>query len=287
MKTNRIFTKVLLLIAGLAVLCAFIPAQARAEAREVTIEGLILSRDGENMLVRSERGNITVTLTKATKTHVVKGLLGIRREEMSMAALIPGLRVEVEALQSGKRTIAQSIKFKADDLETAYQIQAGLEMTRQQVQTHQQNIEAHEQAIEQGKAEDVAINKRFSELSEYDVKAQVTVLFDVNSAKLSESAKKNLKVLANVAKKLKGYLIEVSGYTDSSGTADYNQELSDNRADSVVVYLRAQCGVPISRVLSGAAMGLHKPVASNETAQGKAENRRVVAKVLVNRGLSQ
>jgi OmpA-OmpF porin, OOP family len=294
MKMNRIISRVFLMFAGIAVLCAFIPAQAMAKAGEVTIKGLILSRDGDNMLVRSETGNVTVTLTKATKTKVLKGLLGIRREEMSMAALIPGLRVEIDAQQHGDQTIAKVIKFKADDLKTANEIQAGLEMTRLQAQANKENIEASQQEIEaskedieKGKAEDAAINKRFSDLSEYDVKGETTVLFDVNSAKLSGKAKKDLKALADVAKGLKGYMIQVAGYTDSSGHADYNQELSDKRADSVIAYLRTSCGVQISRVLSGVAMGMARPVATNETAEGKAENRRVTAKILVNRGLYQ
>ncbi len=287
MKTNRIITRVLLLIAGIAVLCAFIPAQAMAKEGEVTIKGLILSRDGENMLVRSETGNVTVTLTNATEVKVLKGLLGIRREKMGMASLIPGLRVEIEAGKVNEQMIAKVIKFKADDLKTANEIQAGVEMTRLQAQSNKENIETNKEEIEKGKAEDAAINKRFSDLSEYDVKGETTVLFDVNSAKLSKKAKKDLKALADQAKGLKGYMIQVAGYTDSSGTADYNQELSDNRADSVIVYLRVSCGVPISRVLSGVAMGMARPVASNETAQGKAENRRVTAKILVNRGLSQ
>jgi OOP family OmpA-OmpF porin len=304
MKANRIITKVFLLIAGLVVLCVSIPAQAQ----DVSIKGLILSRDGENMVVRSDSGNVTVTLTKSTKVSVVKGLLGIRKEEMGMAALIPGLRVEVDAQRISNQTIAKSVKFKAEDLKTANEIQAGLEMTRQQLLAEQEKIRAHEkeiqasqqsieankqkiesnqQAIEQGKAEDAALNKRFSELSEYDVKGEATVLFDVNSAKLSEKGKEDLQALAAVAKNLKGYMIQVAGYTDSSGNADYNQELSDNRAESVIVYLRVSCNVPISRVLSPAAMGMARPVASNETAQGKADNRRVTAKIIVNRGLAQ
>lgn len=291
MKINRIITKALLLIAGLAVLCTFMPAQARADA---TIKGLIVSRDGDNMLMRTETGGkLTVTLTETTEIKVVKGLLGIRSEQMSMAALIPGLRVEVAVQYSGNQAFAKVVKFKADDLKSANEMQAAMEVTRQQLKSEQeknkaqeQQIQANQQGLEQAKAEDAAINKRFSELSEYDVKAETTVLFDVNSAKLSAKAKEDLQALANSAKSLKGYLIQVSGYTDSSGRADYNQELSDSRADSVIVYLRVTCGVPMSRVLSGVAMGMARPVASNETAQGKAENRRVVAKVLVNRGMA-
>ncbi len=315
MKANRIITKVLLLIAGMSVLCASLPALAMAEGEAVTISGLIASRDGENMVVRSDSGNIAVTLTKDTKAYLVKGWLRIRREEMGTATLIPGLLVDVDAQRVGNQTIANVIKFKPHDLKTANAIHAGLEMTRQQlkaeqekneaqakeieanqqrIQANQQKIEANQQAIEanqqaiaQVKADDAAMSKRFSDLDEYDVKGETTVLFDVNSAKLTEKGKKELKALADNAKNLQGYMIQVAGYTDSSGMADRNQDLSDSRAESVVVYLRVSCEVPIYRVVFPAAMGMSRPVASNETAKGKAENRRAVAQIIVNRGLSQ
>jgi OmpA-OmpF porin, OOP family len=315
MKAIRIITKVLLLIACFAVLCASLPARARAEGQDVTVNGLILSRDGENMVVRSESGNVPVTLTKDTRAYVVKGWLCIRREEMGTAVLVPGLLVEVDGQRIDNQTVAQVIRFKPEDLKTANAIQAGLEMTRQQLQAeqekneaqakeiqanqqkieanrqkieaNQQAIEANQQAIAQVKAEDAAMSKRFSDLDDFDVKGETTVLFDVNSAKLSEKGKKDLKALADNAKNLQGYMIQVAGFTDSSGMADLNQELSDGRAESVVVYLRVTCEVPIYRVVYPAAMGNSRPVASNETAKGKAENRRAVAQIIVNRGLSQ
>jgi outer membrane protein OmpA-like peptidoglycan-associated protein len=315
MKAIRIITKVLLLIACVAVLCAYLPAQARAEGQDVTVNGLIVSRDGENMVVRSDSGSVPVTLTKETRAYVVKGWLCIRREEMGTASLVPGLLVEVDAQRIGNQTVAQVIRCKPEDLRTANAIQAGLEMTRQQLQAeqekneaqakeilanqqkieasqqkieaNQQAIEANQQAIAQVKADDAAMSKRFGDLDEYDVKGETTLLFDVNSAKLSEKGQKDLKALAATAKGTKGYLIQVAGYTDSSGRADLNQDLSDSRAESVVVYLRVSCEVPIYRVVFPAAMGMARPVASNETAKGKAENRRAVAQIIVNRGLSQ
>jgi len=276
MKSKPIIKTLLVLIAGLVVLGAFTQVQADT----VKIKGLIVSRDGDNMLLSSDRGKVTVTITPDTKIKLIKGVLGIRYETMGMAALIPGLRVEVSAESSGAQNMAKVVKFRGDDLKTATAIQAGMEMTQQQVQ-------ANKEGIAKGEAEDAAIRKRFSELKDYDVKGEATILFAVNSAKLSDKAKEDLKALADQAKQIPGYLIQVVGYTDSSGTADYNTALSDNRARSVVVYLRQSCGVQISRVLSAAAMGESKPAATNETEQGKAENRRVTVKILLNRGLAQ
>ena len=134
--------------------------------------------------------------------------------------------------------------------------------------------------------EQAALGKRFGELADYDVKGTATVYFPVNSTTLSVSEKQQLKVLAEKSRDIKGYLVQVAGYTDSSGNAALNQKLSERRAEAVIHYLQQSCGVPLYRVLSPTGMGTSNPVATNETRQGMAENRRVVVKVLVNRGLS-
>ena len=284
MKMKQIIRTALLLIVSLGLLSTSILAQDDSDSKQkaasvqkTKIKGLIVGRDGDDIIVKGETGNVTVTLTESTKIKVVKGLLGIRRENMGMTALIPGLRIVVDAETTDNKTIATFIKFKADDLDTANQIQAGLQPTQQQVQANKKKIDADSDAM----------SKRFGDLSDFDVKGQATVLFAINSSTISAKGKDDLKKLSADAKKLKKFIIQVAGYTDSSGKADYNQKLSDSRAAAVVAYLRQSCGVPMTRVLSPAAMGMSQPVASNETAKGKAENRRVEVKVLVNKGTAQ
>jgi OmpA-OmpF porin, OOP family len=82
---------------------------------------------------------------------------------------------------------------------------------------------------------------------------------------------------------LKGIIIEVKGYTDASGSAAMNQKLSEDRAEAVVAYLIQQCNVPVRHIVALGAMGEYQPAASNETQQGRAENRRVDVKVLTNK----
>jgi outer membrane protein OmpA-like peptidoglycan-associated protein len=118
------------------------------------------------------------------------------------------------------------------------------------------------------------------------VKETATVYFAVNSVKVDAKGQQDLQELATQAKQIgTHYLIQVARYTDSSGNAAYNQELSDRRAAAVIAYLQQSCAVPVFRVLAPAAMGVSNPAASNETTQGQAENRRVVVKVLINKGL--
>lgn len=274
----KFIKKFVVVVAALAM--PFVSVQAQTAADTVSIEGVIVSRDGENMLVRSTTGNVNVTLTNATKVDATKGLLGVRSDSMSMTALIPGLRIQIEAEPRGDQRIAKGIKFHVDDLQRATEIQAALAVPQQQVKELQAEIAA-------SKAADAALNKRFADLADYDLKAETNIFFDVNSSTLSEKAKQDLKALAETAKAIKGYMIQVAGYTDSTGNAGRNQILSDRRAESVVTYLRQSCDVGMSRVLSPVAMGESKADAANENAQGKAEDRRVTVKTIVNRGIAQ
>jgi outer membrane protein OmpA-like peptidoglycan-associated protein len=246
----------------------------------------------------------------------VKAPLKLRRGHEGAAALVPGLRVEVEGHDNGQgQVIADDIKFTGDDLKTAYAIQSGLAPTdqrldaadkqveanvqdiqdnKQQIQSTQQQILANGQQIQstqkqvEGVQFDTAeLNKRVDELSEYDVKGETTVYFGIDSARLSDKAKSDLSALAASASNTKGYLIQVAGYADSSGSAAWNEQLSDRRAQAVVNYLRQECNVQLSRVLAPAPMGESQPAASNDTAKGRQENRRVEVKILVNRGMSE
>ena len=123
-------------------------------------------------------------------------------------------------------------------------------------------------------------------MSEYDVKGQATLKFDVSSSEISAQDQEQLKELAQNAIKLSGYIIEVTGFADSTGKAAMNQQLSEDRAKAVVAYLIQQCGVPLRHVVAPGAMGIYQPAASNETKTGRAENRRVEVKVLVNKGVA-
>jgi outer membrane protein OmpA-like peptidoglycan-associated protein len=287
---------------------ALMLAVGAAFGQKTTIKGLIVGRDGPNVIIKSQEGNtVTVALDDSTKVEAIKGRFGFRRSDMGLTALVPGLPVEVEATGSANPLTAVSIKFRASDLNTANQIQAGLTPTgqelasaqqevdanqqkiaaqQQQLQTQDQQIEANQQQIKQAQAEAAATAKRFGELGEYDVKATATVYFAVNSSTVDAKGQQDLQALATQAKQISAYMIEVAGYTDSSGNAAYNQELSDRRANDVINYLKQSCGVPLFRVLAPSAMGMSDPASSNETASGMAENRRVVAKVIVNKGIT-
>jgi outer membrane protein OmpA-like peptidoglycan-associated protein len=83
-----------------------------------------------------------------------------------------------------------------------------------------------------------------------------------------------------------GYIVEVTGYADSKGSAAMNTTLSEKRAKAVITYLQQQGGVPIRHIVAPGAMGEYGSASPNETAAGRAENRRVEVKVLVNKGIA-
>jgi outer membrane protein OmpA-like peptidoglycan-associated protein len=80
--------------------------------------------------------------------------------------------------------------------------------------------------------------------------------------------------------------VEVTGYADSTGNAAMNTKLSGERAQAVVEYMFQQCNVPMRHIVAPGAMGEYGAAASNETKSGRAENRRVNVKILVNKGIA-
>ena len=231
------------------------------------VKGIITSRTGEMLIVKTGDGNVTVVLTDSTEAKDDKGLFGLEKQQMSNVVLIPGLKVDVDGTPAeGGRVVANTITVDGDDLETAEMIQAGLHPTAEQVaanmkaietnagniaankmqlaahkesiEANQQNIYANKQQIEESTKNIDENTTRFTALSEYDVKGQATVTFGVGSTKISAADQEELKKLAQTATGLTGYIVEY-----------------------------------------GAA-------APNEIKAGLAENRRVEVKVLVNKGIA-
>src|SRR5215472_2259986 len=272
------------------------------------VKGMISGRAGDTLIVKSAQGNVTVVLTDNTRTKDDKGLFGLEKQEMADTVLIPGLKVDVDGTSDDQgRVVAKTITVDGDDLETSEMIEAGLQPTAEQVAANMRTLETHKQALAGHEAqmaaqkEDIETNRqkieqnikdteentqRFTALSDYDVKAQATVKFDVGSSKISASDQEQLKQLAQTATSLKGYIVEVTGYADSTGNAAMNTKLSEDRAKAVVMYLFQQCSVPMRHIVAPGAMGEYGPATTNETKAGRAENRRVEVKVLVNKGIA-
>ncbi|HEY1984512.1 MAG TPA: OmpA family protein [Terracidiphilus sp.] len=118
-------------------------------------------------------------------------------------------------------------------------------------------------------------------LDNYKPLANVSVTFGFDKAVLTKDDKEQLDSFGAQLGTAKGYILEVTGGTDSTGPADYNYDLSQRRADAVVQYLATKYNVPAHRFyLIG--IGKDKEVAPNNTAEGRKQNRRVEIRLLSN-----
>ena len=297
---------------SLFVLACVLSLSASAKAE---VKGMITTRTGETLIVKTADGNTTVVLTDYTTTKDDRGLFGLEKQRLSSVVLIPGLKVEVDGTTDDQgRVVAKTITVDGDDLESAEMIQAGLHPTAEQVAvnvktledhqgqlaghgvqlashkenigTNQQNISANRDKIQQNLSSIEEHSQRFAALTDFDVKGEATVKFGVGSSKISAADQKELKKLAETAAGQKGYIIEVMGYADATGAAAMNTKLSEDRAKAVITHLVQQGNVPVRHIVAPGAMGEYGAAAPNESKAGRAENRRVVVKVLVNKGIA-
>ena len=121
-------------------------------------------------------------------------------------------------------------------------------------------------------------------LDNYKPVAETSVLFGFNKDNLTKQAKEELDQLATSVATTKGYIITVEGGTDAIGSSEYNYDLSQRRANSVIQYLASEKNVPAHKIyLIG--LGKDKPVDSNKTSEGRKKNRRVDVHLMTNTGV--
>jgi OOP family OmpA-OmpF porin len=273
-------------------------AQASA-GQSVETKGLILTRDGDTLTVDSpNHGKQVVVINDETKVVTPKGLF--RHNNMEVTSLVPGLEVSVKGTgDANGQVVAERIEFSKDSLRRANQVHAamtaanaqiaenktGVAENKQGVAENQRGISANAEKIGTNAADIRAAEKRFDDLTEFDVKKQFAVNFPTGKSDIPQEAQQQLTELSKEAQGMKGYLIEVQGFASTSGGADRNQQLSEERAENIVDYLHQQ-GIPLKNIVNPAAMGISKPVAGNDTEEDRLKNQRVEVKVLVNRGLN-
>jgi OmpA-OmpF porin, OOP family len=304
MNESKKLTIVLRVILGLV---APLVLSGVAAAQSTQVKGVINGRSGATMTVQSQNSEtVTVVLTSATQVLEPEG--AFRKKHLAMTALVPGLSVEVKGSMNGQnQLVADSVIFHGSDLKTAQDIQAGLTPAEQQIQQQQQQMKQQEQQIQQqqaqiqaqqqvsaehaaelaaNKAAIEAANKRFGELGEYNILGEVTVLFGNDKVIIEDQSKPQLLALAQQAKGINAYLIQVKGYASKVGSAALNQKLSTERAENVTDFLEQNAQIPLTNILSPGAMGTSRQVAPDTTAEGQADNRRVVVRILQNKGIA-
>ena len=314
-----------ILVANHALAVSTGKARQLSQGETARVSGLILSRDGDLIRVHDKKSGevVVITIEDTTKVERTKFKFPFYRHiDMDVTALLPGLNIEVEGVGNSVGQLeAHKISFTPDDFaievaeeqqvlankastqrahasagqaaKQATQAQTSAEQAQNsadiaQISADQGNIVA-QTGVGLGLADAAAVaevNQRITDLDDYKNEFEVDVFFPEGSTVLGETAKKDLANLADIAKSLNGYLIEISGYAahQKFSTAE-DQKFSEERAAAVARYFLEVKDIPMRRILVPVGYGATHPVASNQNAQGRDLNRHVDVKVLVNNGL--
>jgi len=240
------------------------------------VTGIISARKGSRLQITGDDGNTTmVTLHPETEIRSRGGFLGIGNKNFDQSALLNGLPVVVKTSQYGQGLVASEVRFTSDDRQIAAMIRGG---TQQQFGEQGAAIQANAAATE-------ALRGRLGDIDKYNLKSTTNVYFDTGKAVISPAAKNELCMAAQQADANENSLMLVLGYTDSTGSQEVNQALSERRAAAVVNHLQQVCKWKPSRMLPPTGMAPAAPAADNTTEAGRAQNRRVSVNVLVSKAL--
>jgi len=302
-------------------------ARQLSAGESAKLSGRILSRDGELVSVRERKSGevVVMKMDDSTKVERTKSKFPFyRRVDMNVTALLPGLNIEAEGVgNSDGQLMAHKILFSPDEF--AVEVAEEQQLVANKASTERAQVIA-EQAVKQARqaqasadqaqssagtaqnlanqasvaaeaagalsltdaAEVASVDQHVSDLDDYKNEFEVDVFFPQGSTVLDEAAKKDLANLADIAKSLNGYMIEVSGYAAHYAYSfGEDQRLSEDRAAAVARYFLEVQNIPMRRILVPVGYGATRPVASNHNAQGRELNRHVDVKVLVNNGVGQ
>ena len=282
---------------------------------KMKIKGVVTRRDADTFTVRDLNGVDTVV--RLDDRTSVKSNGGFLRSGNNFAQtnILRGLNLEVEGRGNGSGELAaEKIRFKEQDLRVARAVEsraAPLEDRASSTETKLSQVEANAQRLS-GQLDELAAvsnaarggakaaqdtadsavagvnatNERISALDDYEPQSVAAVNFRTGSAILSPDSKTTLDDIATKALNAKGYVLEVSGFADTTGTIERNRLLSQRRADAVIRYLVENHNIPLRRIVTPYGYGESHPVAENTSREGRAQNRRVEIKLLVNKGLT-
>lgn len=287
-----------------------------ANGQKMKIKGVVTHRDADTFTVRDDNGAETTVRLADNTTVKTKGGFLRSGKDYGTTSILRGLYLEVEGRGDGSgQLVAQKVRFGDSDLRAARTAQASVDPVESRVGSAENRLGQVEQNAQRlsGQIDELAAvsnaakggakaaqetadaavagvnatNERISALDDYVPQETTAINFRVNSSILSREAKAQLDDLATKAMSAKGYVIEVSGYTDTTGSVEKNRRLSTARADAVVRYLAENHRIPLRRIITPFGYGETNAVADNTTREGRAQNRRVEVKILVNRGLQQ
>ena len=290
-------------------------ARSVASGEKMKIKGVVVRRDADTFTLRDLNGVDTVV--RLTDRTSVKSSGGFLRSGNNYGStnILRGLNLEVEGRGGSNGELnAERVRFNESDLRTARAVESRatpleeranategrlseVEQNAQKLSGQLDELAAVSNAARGGakaaqETADAAVagvnatNDRILALDDYVPQDSIAVNFRVGSSILNVDARTKLDAIATKALNAKGYVLEVTGYADSTGATERNRVLSQRRADAVIRYLVENHQIPLRRIVTPYGFGESNPVADNKTREGRAENRRVEVKVLVNKGLT-
>ena len=239
----------------------------------------------------------------------------LREPVLFLANILRGLNLEVDGRGGSNGELnAERIRFNETDLRTARAVESRATPLEERASASEGRLTEVEQNAQKlsGQLDELAAvsnaarggakaaqatadaavagvtatNDRISALDDYTPQETASVNFRVGSSVLNPDAKTKLDEIATKALNAKGYVLEVTGFADSTGGTEMNRRLSQRRADAVIRYLVENHQIPLRRIVTPYGFGETNPVADNKTREGRTQNRRVEVKVLVSKGIT-
>lgn len=298
-----------LAIGSVTMLAQDVQLRNLAPGQKYKIKGVIVAQDDQSIVVRDSVGVDTKVILSPGASIKTKGGFFGGGDAVAASQLVRGLSLEAEGRGDASGALAATkIRFGKDDFRVAQSIDSRMSPAEARIAEQEENAKRVSGQIDElmaisnaarggaKAAQDTAdaavagvnaTNQRISALDDYVVQSTTTVNFRVNSSVLSPEAKQMLDEVATAANSLKGYVIEITGFASSDGSAARNKVLSERRAKAVIDYLVTTHNVPLRRIGQSYGFGELQAVADNSTLEGREANRRVEIKLLVSRGLNQ
>jgi outer membrane protein OmpA-like peptidoglycan-associated protein len=211
---------------------------------------------------------MVATVGCATKNYVRQQTTPLINKTNELDDLTAQNTKDIKDVDARAQSGIQAVQAKAADADQKAQ-SAGQQATQAQTMADNANQRVN------------ALQSTVANLDNYRVVNQASVLFGFNRDNLTKDSKASLDQLASAVSGTRGYIITVSGATDSVGDAQYNYELSQRRASAVIQYLAAEHNVPAYKIYV-IGIGKDKPVDTNKTREGRAKNRRVDVQLMTN-----
>ena len=291
------------------------------QGQKQKVQGVVSIRNGDSFKVRDPGGAETsVLLTSSTKVSSH----GMSKKDYPVTYIMRGLRLQAQGKgDADGNLVADWVKFDEQDLRSAQALEQTNELAeenkariaaaeqaareaaanaeRMAGQIAENTALANAAAAKAQAAQDQAdaayksaalANNRINGLDDYDTIRTIPVLFKVNSSLIDPTAKQTMDEAAAWAKAEKakgnanGWLVQVVGFADTTGKTARNRVLSEKRAQAVIQYLVTVHNLDLRRLVQPFGYGDAKPVADNNTAEGRAKNRRVEIIILQNKGIA-